>query len=288
MPEFLGISMRGIRTLSLWLKTFRRHDNCGCSVTYEDGEMRQDAWSKRTWQASPEELAERKELEEKLKPVRFSPEEAATKEREVLERNNEKTNYAANAAIRNTGAYLEYNNNASFKVGYEGYSEKVNNSLSDSCKEVAQLGAKDNKEHLCLVNVETGAIEYRETGIEGSVGGKEFWNHIISHPNERYSFVHNHLTDGYFSAQDMTTLLSVDNIDSFIATRLDGVIYLAQKNSKPSTFDFDELYKGKLEHLTKQVRSGKISIGERNKQREIIIVDNLLEDYTRGLIEYDT
>lgn len=34
--------------------------------------------------------------------------------------------------------------------------------------------------------------------------------------------------------------------------------------------------------------SGKISIGERNKQREIIIVDNLLKDYTRGLIEYDT
>ena len=56
---------------------FRRHDNCGCSVTYEDGEMRQDTWSKRTWQASPEELAERRELEEKLKPVRFSPEEAA-------------------------------------------------------------------------------------------------------------------------------------------------------------------------------------------------------------------
>ena len=72
--------------MSLWLKTFRRHDNCGCSVTYEDGEMRQDAWSKRTWQASPEELAERKELEEKLKLVRFSPEEAAAKEREVLDK----------------------------------------------------------------------------------------------------------------------------------------------------------------------------------------------------------
>lgn len=78
--------MKGIRTLSLWLKTFRRHDNCGCSVTYEDGEMRQDAWSKRTWQASPEELAERRELEEKLKPVRFSPEEAKRREASVKAR----------------------------------------------------------------------------------------------------------------------------------------------------------------------------------------------------------
>ncbi len=91
--------MRGIRTLSLWLKTFRRHDNCGCSVTYKDGEMRQDAWSKRTWQTSPEELAERKELEEKLKPVRFSPEEAAAKEREVLEQRAERLTNGGESGI---------------------------------------------------------------------------------------------------------------------------------------------------------------------------------------------
>lgn len=78
---------------------FRRHDNCGCSVTYEDGEMRQDAWSKRTWQASPEELAERKELEEKLKPVRFSPEEAAAKEREVLEQRAERLTNGGESGI---------------------------------------------------------------------------------------------------------------------------------------------------------------------------------------------
>ncbi|MBR1422935.1 MAG: hypothetical protein IJ571_05790 [Ruminococcus sp.] len=28
---------------------FRRHDNCGCSVTYEDGGMRQQVWCKRDW-----------------------------------------------------------------------------------------------------------------------------------------------------------------------------------------------------------------------------------------------
>lgn len=78
---------------------FRRHDNCGCTVTYEDGEMRQDAWSKRTWQASPEELAERRELEEKLKPVRFSPEEAAAKEREVLEQRAERLTNGGESGI---------------------------------------------------------------------------------------------------------------------------------------------------------------------------------------------
>ena len=30
---------------------YRRHDNCGCTVTYENGRQRQDVWSKRTWEA---------------------------------------------------------------------------------------------------------------------------------------------------------------------------------------------------------------------------------------------
>ena len=32
---------------------FRRHDNCSCTVTFENGRQRQDVWSKRTWQADP-------------------------------------------------------------------------------------------------------------------------------------------------------------------------------------------------------------------------------------------
>lgn len=30
---------------------YRRHDNCNCTVTYENGRQRQDVWSKRTWEA---------------------------------------------------------------------------------------------------------------------------------------------------------------------------------------------------------------------------------------------
>ena len=30
---------------------YRRHDNCGCSVTFENGRQRQDVWSKKTWEA---------------------------------------------------------------------------------------------------------------------------------------------------------------------------------------------------------------------------------------------
>ena len=30
---------------------YRRHDNCDCTVTYENGRQRQDVWSKRSWEA---------------------------------------------------------------------------------------------------------------------------------------------------------------------------------------------------------------------------------------------
>ena len=30
---------------------YRRHDNCGCTVTFENGRQRQDVWSKQTWEA---------------------------------------------------------------------------------------------------------------------------------------------------------------------------------------------------------------------------------------------
>ncbi|MBQ7003669.1 MAG: hypothetical protein IJN57_06895 [Oscillospiraceae bacterium] len=30
---------------------YRRHDNCGCTVTYENGRQRHDVWSKRTWES---------------------------------------------------------------------------------------------------------------------------------------------------------------------------------------------------------------------------------------------
>ena len=66
---------------------FRRHDNCTCTVTYECGKMRQDVWSKRTWEASPEELQARKDAAEAAKPTVYTPEQAKEIERQALEKN---------------------------------------------------------------------------------------------------------------------------------------------------------------------------------------------------------
>lgn len=60
---------------------YGRHDNCTCTVTYENGRKRQDVWSKRTWE-QPEEGAGAGE------PVRFTtelpPQGASPPERRYL------------------------------------------------------------------------------------------------------------------------------------------------------------------------------------------------------------
>ena len=60
---------------------FRRHDNCGCTVTFENGRERQDVWSKRTWQASPLEVNRAG-----FKPVRNSRAQAEKLEQNALGR----------------------------------------------------------------------------------------------------------------------------------------------------------------------------------------------------------
>ncbi|MGB4091665.1 MAG: hypothetical protein WBK46_06940 [Ruminococcus flavefaciens] len=56
---------------------YRRHDNCGCSVIYENGRQRQDVWSKRTWE-KPKVGAGAPP------PTKFTPEQSRVLEQEKL------------------------------------------------------------------------------------------------------------------------------------------------------------------------------------------------------------
>lgn len=189
-------------------------------------------------------------------------------------------------APRNTGKKVKYNPDADFSIRIDGYSQNVLDGLSTASIEVVREGAKDGFEHLCLVDLTSGAILYREVGDEASVGGVDFWEFIRGNSKGRFAFVHNHPTDGYFSEADMRTLLSDNPVDVFIAVRHDGIRYVAEKlKTPPETFYFDALYQDEINALNQQYRDGIIDIGDRMKLREELLVDNLLRDYTKGLIE---
>jgi hypothetical protein len=150
----------------------------------------------------------------------------------------QKLKAAANSAIRNTGKRLSFNSNASFEIVLDGYDDKVLLGLSKASNRVAELGGKDGKGHLSLINLETGKEEYFEAGSEQFVGGSDLFKFLSENPNKKYAFIHNHNEDGYFSECDLTTLLTTDNITMFAAIRIDGVCYVTEKTETLKMFLF--------------------------------------------------
>lgn len=58
---------------------FQRHDNCDCVVTYENGRMRQDVWSKKQWQVPGDDVPTGE-------PIRLSRDEGRAIEQEQLKK----------------------------------------------------------------------------------------------------------------------------------------------------------------------------------------------------------
>lgn len=138
-----------------------------------------------------------------------------------------------------------------------------------------------------LVNLDTGIIEYEEMGTGESVGNESFWEFAGQNSNKRYAFVHNHNTMSGFSETDMRTLLSDNCIEMFVVSRADGTIMVVEKCKTPEILVFDRIYADELEQINKQSRMGEISLGERTFLREQIIADNLIKEYTKGLIIFE-
>lgn len=88
----------------------------------------------------------------------------STAQKAVWKNKKQKVDAAANSAIRNTGKVLEFNSKASFRINIDG--------LSSASKRVAELGSKDDLEHLILVDLSNGAHSYSEVGNHFSVGFK--------------------------------------------------------------------------------------------------------------------
>ncbi len=194
----------------------------------------------------------------------------------------------AHEAVRNTNTPVQFNPQYDYSVNLKGYSKEVNAGLSEAIRNVAEKGGMDGCEHMNLVNLKTGMVEYYETNGEPNEVGYKFWKYLDRHPDGQYAFVHNHNTDSSFSEMDIRTLLTTKEIPVMIAVRNDAVKYIAERQGEAQKFGlFDDLYQDEIEAMNKQVRDGRMSLAERGLQRELMIVENLIRDYTKGLVEID-
>lgn len=81
---------------------FRRHDNCNCTVTYENGRQRQNVWSKEKWQV--------KGTSKKFQPVKLNHEQAKAIQQNNLNYSNSLKDKQAKMRdfIKQTGQDRDY------------------------------------------------------------------------------------------------------------------------------------------------------------------------------------
>lgn len=197
----------------------------------------------------------------------------------------------AEVATRDTYSSVYYSDRASYKITLENHSTEVNEGLSEAIRDVAKKGSETGFEHLHLVNLKTGKLDFYETNRSPDSVGFGFREYIKANPNEQYAFVHNHNTDGSFSAADVRTLVSNPQIPVMVAARNDGVVYVAErKDGMLVSSTIEDLYPNEIDALRADLKRGIITPAGYAKRMERLIVDNILRDYTKGgrLIEYDT
>ena len=190
---------------------------------------------------------------------------------------------AASDAVRNTRKSVHYNPEYDYSISIEEYPAMVNKGLSDAARDVAEKGGKDRCEHMHLVDLETGNLEYYETNGEPSEVGYNFWDYLKEHPEKKYAFVHNHNTDSMFSQTDIQTLLTTEQVPVMIAVRNDAIKYIAERKCDSiSNLDLYSEYNDDIEALNIEHQNGIITAGERAIKLEQTIVYNALRDFTLG------
>lgn len=196
---------------------FRRHDNCTCTVTYECGKMRQDVWSKRTWEASPEELQARKDAAEAAKPTVNTPEQAKEIERQALEKNPvTKLTPEQAKAIEDKALGVEPID----KPKTDSESETVEKQLNEW---ESQNYSNDSEKGLLIMP--DGTVK-DFAGTDHHVTGKE---DDIALMNGAV-FTHNHPTDNTFSQNDIVTGLVKGNLKEMRAVTSTGDIHILRNN----------------------------------------------------------
>ena len=194
-------------------------------------------------------------------------------------------------AKRNTYSSVYFDEKASYRIRLNDFSREVNEGLSQAIRDVAIKGTDTGYEHMYLVNLKSGRLDFYETNESPNMVGFSFRKHLKDHPGERYAFVHNHNTDGFLSSVDLTTMASTEQIPVMIAARNDGVIYVAQRKAGAlMNQDFILRYPDEVEALRKDIRSGIITPVEYSKRLEFLTIDIVQRDYVKGghAVEFDT
>jgi hypothetical protein len=151
---------------------YRRHDNCGCMVTYENGRKRQNVWSKKTWEVPADDAGapppvvftqEQAAAAGAPPPKSFTKEEAQELNSANVKKNSAKADSVHNSSIDNSGesGIIKAITIKDFDAADKG------GVISDECKDVIISTLKsqgvsyvyDDVKIICIPRDEEGRIE---------------------------------------------------------------------------------------------------------------------------------
>lgn len=249
---------------------YRRHDNCGCSVIYENGRQRQDVWSKRTWEkpkvgagASP--------------PTKFSPEQARAMEQGKLRNIHGLSidNGGRSGIIRESSKpnpITEITDKAIEsvpKVNIYGYTDEQCAMIQKQHKELLEYSRKNN-ENKEVAFVFDSSLESRKEFM-GSDDKIDFGRSLYG---SDITVLHNHPRNSSYSVTDIIFFGDNSNVKTLTIVKNNGKVEYLTKSEEfdPSVFklEYDRLYR-------KIVKTGTDS--EKNK-----FVKTLLNKSKSGVI----
>lgn len=231
---------------------FRRHDNCDCTVTYEEGKKRQNVWTKKTWSAPniPDEVLN-------FKPTVFTPEQAGAIERQNLQ-------YKGLTIPGKTGTIELRDANSRYKpVTNEAINNMpdlslfTSNRMNQAYRQANQDLLREVAKHSNLPVGTEFSIVYdanmkRIPGFDyvpGRVGSVK-----VQNPGEPFHAFHNHASGESFSYVDLLNFTRCKEMLSFTATGNAGNVYNVSKNVSSDVDGYKEFLIQKTKEIIYQTK----------------------------------
>lgn len=249
---------------------FRRHDNCGCTVTYENGRQRQNVWSKEKWEV-PEagtgapkptilNYAQGKELQAKNMQYRglTSPAQSG-----IMEENNRKPiTQITNSAIERVPV-----------KPIAGYTEEQWLEIQRQHRELLEY-SRANNEHKEIAFVFDRDLKNRREFV-GKDDRLDFGNGIYG---SNLFIMHNHPRNGSYSATDIAFMISHSEVSALSIVKNCGDV---ETLTKLKNFDAEKL-------KTDFGRILRTTVKTESEQEYAKAVKKLLEKHSKegGMLEW--
>ncbi|MBQ7598009.1 MAG: hypothetical protein IJU56_05465 [Clostridia bacterium] len=151
-----------------------------------------------------------------------------------------------------------FDENANYDLTIPSYSDAVNRSLSNACKEVAKRGSESGVEFLNIVDLTTGdLLAPIEEGLTDAVGFEQY-QEFLDGNTKPFAFVHNHITETPMSYEDIQSFSTTKNMEVMISVTNNGLKYVVCGNKKTNKYLYS-YYSDEIKNLTLNPPNGRIT-----------------------------